>query len=202
MPRKEGPPWTWPAPWRSRSSLSFPLGLALPFSYPPLSSLPRFFSLTLSRSSSTFCPHAPVKGTKPRAPSEKEGAREEGADWRSREESSRRRRSRRSGEDKVSFYSPPGTRSVPFHGAASRSRARLRFVLSPASTRIAQTRVRARIRSYERTRACGTRTRRAWREKRERERGKEGKKETVASLVLRRPRALHSTQRRANPMGP
>lgn len=63
-------------------------------------------------------------------------------------------------------------------------------------------RASARIRSYERTRACGTRTRRAWREKRERERGKEGKRETVASLVLRRPRALHSTQRRANPMGP
>lgn len=34
------------------------------------------------------------------------------------------------------------------------------------------------------------------------EKEKEGKRETVASLVLRRPRALHSTQRRANPMGP
>lgn len=80
-------------------------------------SLLLFFLLLLLRASQRI---------QTRARSEKEGEKggerktereRRSRDGRRREKSRRRRRSRRSGEDKVSFYSPPGTRSVPFHGA-------------------------------------------------------------------------------------
>lgn len=120
VPRKEGPPRTSSTPWRSRSSFSFPPGLLSFFFFYSISfssSLLLFFLLLLLRAS---------QRNQMKARSEKEGEKgrkrktereRRSRDGRSREKSRRRRRSRRSGEDKVSFYSPLGTRSVPFHGA-------------------------------------------------------------------------------------
>lgn len=116
VPRKEGPPRTSSTPRRSRSSFSFPPGLLSFFFFYSLS-----FSPTLLPS-----PALASQRIQTRTRAEKEGGKgREGKtererrsrDGRSREKSRRRRRSRRSGEDKVSFYSSPGTRSVPFHGA-------------------------------------------------------------------------------------
>lgn len=121
VPRKEGPPWTWPAPWRSRSSFSFPLSLSSCL----LPRLPPFF-LSLSVLSHRLVllflvfmrqSQDPAEGS---ARETERGSKIERRCGTSREESRRERRSRGSGEDKVPFYSPPGTRSVPFHGVVRR----------------------------------------------------------------------------------
>lgn len=121
VPRKEGPPWTWPAPWRSRSSFSFPLSLSSCL----LPRLPPFF-LSLSVLSHRLVLLSLVFMRQSQDPAEgsaretERGSKIERRSGTSREESRRERRSRGSGEDKVPFYSPPGTRSVPFHGVVRR----------------------------------------------------------------------------------
>jgi len=194
VPRKEGPPWTWPAPRRSRSSLSFSPSLSLApflsFSRSRSSSLVSAVSFWLSRAS-----HRIQSRLARRKRDGAAGGAEGGDRGKAREKPGGKQ------EEEPEVWRGQGllllssrTRSVPFHGAAlSRALSLSLSSISALHNRInAFTYVRTYVRPY------GIHVRgyvdticvsRAMEEKR-RDGGRE------------RNSALYSTQRRANPMGP
>lgn len=172
----------------SRSAL--PPAVSLAFLLPR----PLTLSSTTSSCALFLCPRAPVKGTRRRKRESEKREQTGGAGRKAAGEGGAGGLER----TRSPFTLLPGLLGRYLSTARRRARAFVSFSHRrvPRSHKLACSRVYVHARERARERAGHVRSVRG-----EREREMRGR-ETAASLAQRRPRALHTTQRRANPMGP